>query len=166
LLRYWLSIAIAAALSPSLANSALAQSGATGGTLGKTGKSVSGAAVIKKAPPAKRSNEAARQSTAAPATNGTWHWTARCGLSGTWTGTFRIRGDANQLSGQFALDQPGDDGEIVGGFIDGKRVEIRRKIVVPIGGTLVQVWNGTILGSSMSGVATHTFEKCSFSASL
>lgn len=139
---------------------ASAQSGSTGGSLGKSGKSVSGTVLPKRLP------GSASGSDAIPATRditGTWHWEARCATSGVWTGTVTLAGRPENLTGSFAQDQPGGDGAFLGGSASGTRITFRRRT-----GLLVQIWDGEISdggsGSIIVGRASHALETCSFTA--
>jgi hypothetical protein len=139
-----------------------AQSGTTGGSLGKTNKSVSGS--VKKRVPAGKQKTVVSKTNTLPSYQGTWHWDAKCSLSRRFTGTFILHGQASKLLGKFTMDQPGDDGTIVGGRVKGSRIVIRRKT-----GLLTQTWDGVISGTGknaiITGTASHQLESCSFTAS-
>lgn len=147
----YFAIAIAASL---LAPTALAQSGATGGSLGKSGKSVSGGG----GEGASRSTAPAKATTPSARIAGVWRWVANC-TTGTWNAGFDLRSaGGNQFTGQFV----GDIGSISNGRIVGEQIYFTRNLVVRS-----QNWTATVSGSgaSMSGSLTDPpFGTCTFTA--
>ncbi|MGA2293548.1 hypothetical protein [Bradyrhizobium sp.] len=94
---------------------ALAQAGSTGGTIGKTDKSVSGdeGQQHQKAKVKKRSSTAANEPPVL-SMNGKWMWTAKCDDGSEWAGAF----DLSQTSdGAVSGSANGNDGS---GTISGK----------------------------------------------
>jgi hypothetical protein len=145
-----------------LASSVVTQSGSTGGTLGKTKKSISGT-VKKRVPVAKRKKNTVSRTNSLPNYQGTWRWKVQCPLSRIWTGTFTLNGPASSLHGNFTMDQPGGNGTLLGGSVNGSRIVFRRMT-----GLLNQTWDGVLSGAGKNaiirGTASHARESCSFTA--
>jgi hypothetical protein len=163
-------LAIAFSLMVATAGPALAQSGSTGGSVGKQGKSVSGGDGHRPAAPP-RSREPAQRSAkpqqAAPARSavavgGRWRWTADC-PSGHWNGGWDLtETGSGQFSGNFAGMTIGDAGSITNGRVGGGSLSFTRHFLM-----MTQSWNGRLTGGanpSVQGTITGN-ETCRFQAS-
>lgn len=146
-------ILAAFALAVMLSLPALAQitPGSTGGTIGKTGKSVSGGEDA--APP--RESAATGISVA-----GRWRWSASC-QSGHYNGAFDLsQTGSGQFTGNFAGTGISDLGSITGGRLDGSVIFFTRNL--PLGVT--QHWSGRLISGHISGSISGN-ESCSWQAS-
>jgi hypothetical protein len=142
---------------------ALGQAGSTGGTLGKTEKSISGSGESAPAdgrPPPRTRSMPPMQVTAA-SLEGNWDWEASCTL-GQWQGGMTLHAvSATAFSGEFNKGHTGS----IAGTINGNRLSFIRTWM----GMIKQNWTApvTYAGSSlrMQGPFTDpTRSGCRFSA--
>jgi len=90
--------------------------GSTGGTIGKTDKSVSGGELQQQAP-GHESNIGAASSSL----TGRWQWQADCGFLGRFFGDFRMtQSPGGHLTGQWLRDSGGTTGHIDGTVVGEK----------------------------------------------
>lgn len=141
--------------------SAFAQPGSTGGTLGKTDKSLSGGESTEPSKPSAKSRghnrqEHEREPPAAIA--GRWRWTADCTL-GHWQGEFNIyQSSRERFSGAFAGTSLDDRGTISDGHLNGNNISFIRTSSVA-----TQHWTGQVAGGRMSGSSSGN-ANCSWQA--
>ena len=139
-----------------------AQSGNTGGRLGKSNKSISGK--IKKSVTIRKPKQVNTKSQK-PNNNfsGLWRWEVGCPLSGKWTGTFTISGSSKNVRIKYTEDHRPGSKEIVSGSINYKKIVFRRRA-----GALMQTWDAIISGAdkkaTITGSATHALESCKLRA--
>lgn len=142
---------------------ALGQAGSTGGTLGKTGKSMSGeesppAQETRTKPPAKRGNTDAPDQPAGVSVAGRWRWDADCTV-GHWQGEFDLTETSRgHFNGSFAATSAHDIGTITDGSIsDGSFSFTRTNYLV------TQYWKGRLAGGRMKGTSSGN-ANCSWQA--
>jgi hypothetical protein len=144
-------------------SSALAQAGSTGGTIGKTDKSISGG----EAAPETQTRTKSRSKGQRPidqgnadqplgvSFSGRWAWSAECS-SGHWQGEFNLaptsRGNFNGSFGSTLL------GTIADGHINGASLAFTRKIPF-----VTQYWKGQLAGGRIKGTLSGN-ENCSWEA--
>jgi hypothetical protein len=133
---------------------ALGQAGSTGGTLGKTGKSMSGedspaASETRTKPPTRRSDKDASDQPAGVSVAGRWRWDADCTV-GHWQGEFDLTETSRgRFNGSFAATSAHDIGTITDGSIsDGSFSFTRTNYLV------TQYWKGRLAGGRMKGTST------------
>jgi hypothetical protein len=179
-LRSWCAPIGIAALALSLAAFAnespgLAQAGSTGGTIGKTDKSVSGGGDQAKRhvpksrrlarPKAERGREAESHSVSrAPAVSvaGRWRWSADCTI-GHWRGEFILTPPSgSQFTGYFGHTNSHDVGTITGGHVNGARITFTRHWTEYTGGT--QIWTGHLTSGHIEGTSSG-YGDCQWEAS-
>lgn len=147
-------------------SSGLAEAGSTGGTIGKTEKSVSGGE--RSSEPQSRTNSrpiskgsggassADRSSQSSIA--GRWRYSADCTV-GHWQGEFEIlQGSGGSFSGSFAGTSLADTGTISNGRVSGSSISFTRTSSVA-----TQYWRGGIAGGRMSGTSSGN-ANCSWQA--
>jgi hypothetical protein len=145
---------------------AFGQAGSTGGTIGKTDKSVSGgeSAAEPRTPAKSRSkiqqpidrNISDRSSEVSVA--GRWRWIAVC-PSGRWQGEFDLAGTSQeQISGSFAGTSWHDVGTITDGHVNGSSVSFTRKSAFT-----TQYWKGRLAAGQIKGTLSGN-ENCSWEA--
>lgn len=146
------------------ASLALGQAGSTGGTIGKTDKSISGGqnAAGPNPPTSSRSNGqrpvergASAQSSEAPVA-GRWRWIADC-AGQPWRGVFDlVETSRGHFNGNFAGTSWHDVGTITDGQVNGTSVTFTRT------GQVVQYWRGQLaarrIKGTLSGNATCSWE--------
>lgn len=137
---------------------ACAQAGSTGGSLGKSGKSVTGGGGAPAEKPAVRS----APSTGGYSLNGTWHVRQKCN-----TGDFEIllslkHSSPTSFSGSGQGLTTGSVSTVVDGQLSGRSVSFRRP-----GGLTGDSWTGTLSGNgrSFSGSTKGALWQCTYSAS-
>src|SRR5450631_776566 len=97
---------------------AFGQAGSTGGTLGKTGKSMSGedspaAPETRTKSPAKGIDKDASDQPSRASVAGRWRWDADCGSGGHWQGEFDLADTTRgHFNGSFAATSAHDIGTI------------------------------------------------------
>jgi hypothetical protein len=156
-------IIVVAMLAPSAGGGpAFAQAGSTGGTVGKTDKSISGGNEQEQ-PHAPPQEHAAPARPAAPPAAGRWSWQADC-MNGHYVGAFRLSQSADgQITGEFLDDSgPVKTGHVTGS-ITGEKISLTRER----GNALPQQWNATLSapGKMQGTVASLGIQGCTFSAS-
>lgn len=137
---------------------AAAQSGNTGGSLGKSGKSVSGGA--KKPVASTRSKTTPGGTKRSVDLTGSWTWLAKCKLGST-PGTFTIVHAAdNTFSG--SLTRQTGSGTVKSGRLSGQQITF-----LSTGFPGDRTWTGQISknGRYMSGSISMSWDKCTFTAS-
>jgi hypothetical protein len=149
--------ALGIALSSAAVSGAFAQAGSTGGTIGKTDKSVSGTG--EETPPSRDKIKTPGQGNSAAILTGSWNWRAQCGPL-TPGGVFVIsNASGGRISGDFLSDVTGT----FSGTISGDRISFAR--ILPSVDS-PQRWTGTISWSSgrMAGEITRPLGVCTWSA--
>lgn len=123
---------------------AFAQAGSTGGTLGKTDKSISGESQRETAPAPSQGKHAR-----SPAFSlaGRWRWSADCNDGTHWAAVFVASANDSRT---FALDFNGALGGSGTGSVNSKQVTLFRTVV-----GVHQTWLATLAGNNrMSGTIT------------
>ena len=142
------------------------QPGSTGGSIGKTEKSISGGEGGEPNTPPRSRSKGQR-----PVDNGTsdqpsevsvagrWRWIADCG-GGRWEGEFDLtRTSRGNIGGSFAGTSWHDIGTITDGHINGSRIAFTRKSAVT-----TQYWKGRLAGGRIKGTSSGN-GNCSWEAS-
>jgi hypothetical protein len=139
---------------------ARAQGGSTGGAIGKTEKSISGAQEAPAAPERRQSKKPTRESPAAAVSvTGRWHWVARC-QSGHWTGDFILaESSAGQFTGAFGGTNWADAGTIANGRASAGNVVFTRLTTF-----VTQYWTAKLTDGRMVGSLSGN-ENCQWEAS-
>lgn len=138
---------------------AFAQAGSTGGTLGKTDKSLSG---NESAPVPRRTMPSAKPAQAGSAARslaGSWHWRAQCSDGTNWEAIFVATAAG---SGSASLEFVGALGGKGVGTLSGSHVTLYRSFA-----WTHQTWSATLSGSDrMTGIITSSEGgSCTFEAS-
>lgn len=136
------------------------QAGSTGGTLGKTGKSISGedspAAPDSRA---KRNDKNTPDQASAGTVAGRWRWDADCGAGGHWRGEFDLTDTSRgHFNGSFAATSPHDVGTITNGTVSGGNFSFTR--TNPL---VTQYWKGRLAAGRMNGTSSGN-ANCSWQA--
>jgi len=132
---------------------ALGQAGSTGGTLGKTGKSMSGedspaAPETRTKSPAKRADKDGSEQQSGLA--GRWRWDADCGAGGHWQGEFDLADTSRgHFNGSFAATSAHDIGSITDGSISDGSFSFKRTNYL-----VIQYWKGRLTGGRMKGTSS------------
>jgi hypothetical protein len=168
-MKTWIiAAALSVALSAAGASGAFAQAGSTGGTIGKTDKSVSGGEEAahpresaepdsRPTKPRERENRAASSRSGASVA-GQWRWTADC-PNGHWNGAFAVTEVSNgQFTGEY--DAGAGGGTISNGHVNGGSVSFTRTYVM---GT--QQWSGHLTSGHMAGSLSQGPIDCRWQAS-
>lgn len=154
---------------PGADRAAFAQSGSTGGTIGKTDKSAAGSRDIQEAPKpsatarAKNSGPGYQGKAAAISVAGRWRWTADC-QSGHWAGGFQLtQGVSGQFNGVFLRTNSSDIGTISNGLLGDGVLSFTRTWTVLV--TSSQQWTGQLRegGRHINGSLTGN-ENCAWEA--
>jgi hypothetical protein len=157
-MKTWIiATALGVAFSAAGASGAFAQAGSTGGTIGKTDKSVSGGE--EETSPRRDKTKTPEQGHTAAVLTGNWNWTAHCGPLSPG-GVFVISNvSGTHFSGDFLSDVTGT----LNGSIAGDRISFTR--ILPTMDS-PQRWTGTISWSSgrMTGEITRPLGVCTWSA--
>jgi hypothetical protein len=142
---------------------ACAQTGSTGGKIGKTDKSISGAQsatepdknVSSKSRP---SDQGAGDRSSGPSLAGRWRWTADCSIKG-WHGEFDLTETSRgHFGGSFAGTNWQDVGTITEGRINGTSVSFTRKNAL-----ITQYWTGRLTAGRIKGTSSGN-DSCSWEA--
>jgi hypothetical protein len=142
---------------------ALGQAGSTGGTLGKTGKSMSGedspaAPDAATKSPTKRLDKDVSDQPSGVSVAGRWRWDADCTV-GHWRGEFDLTETSRgHLGGSFAGTSAHDVGTITDGTISGGSVSFTRT-----SSFATQYWKGRLAGGRLKGTSTGN-ANCSWEA--
>ena len=160
--RIALFVFVVALLSLPTITGAQLQPGSTGGTIGKTDKSISGGEERQEtgARPERTNSSTSRgeHTTSESSIAGRWRWDARCG-QGNFQGEFEI-GEGKQFTGAFLSDLPGP---ISNGRRNGNQVSFSRQSLGQW-----QPWTGSLRGSnSMAGSLVRTDaggDRCTWTA--
>jgi hypothetical protein len=128
------------------------QPGSTGGSIGKTDKSISG----------RESNTATKSRSRGEGlterVTGGWNWTADCS-TGHYKGAFDLSETSRgHFSGSFSGTVPDDIGTITDGVLDGASISFTRTTLA------VQYWKGRILAGRIEGSISGT-ASCRWNAS-
>jgi len=143
---------------------ALGQAGSTGGTLGKTGKSMSGEDSPAIPDPAtksqtKRADKDASDQPSGVSVTGRWRWGADCGAGGHWQGEFDLNETSRgHFNGSFAATSPHDVGTITNGTISGGNFSFTR--TNPL---VTQYWKGRLAAGRLKGTSSGNAD-CSWEA--
>jgi hypothetical protein len=134
---------------------AFAQSGSTGGVIGKTDKSVSGGEGAARRPiEGGASDRVSRISL-----TGQWRWNADCSGFGRYSGVFNlVETSRGHFNGNFAGTSSDDIGKITDGVIDGSNISFTRTTLV------VQYWKGELIAGRLKGSLSGN-ANCSWEAS-
>jgi hypothetical protein len=117
------------------------QPGSTGGTIGRTGKSVSGGEE-----PAPKNQQRATSSSRSLA--GAWNWAADC-TSGHYHGVFELSpSGGREFSGRFTGTNISDLGPITNGRLDGAKISFLRHAPP---GDIIQHWIGQLAADHIVG---------------
>ena len=141
------------------------QPGSTGGSIGKTEKSISGGESGEPDTSTKSRSKGQRPvdrgaSNQSPEVSaaGRWHWIAVC-TSGRWQGEFDLAETSRgQISGSFAGTSWGDIGTITDGHINGNSIAFTRTWA-----TGIQYWTGRLAAGRIKGTLSGN-ENCSWEA--
>jgi hypothetical protein len=143
---------------------ALGQAGSTGGTLGKTGKSLSGedspaAPETRTKPRTKEADRDSSDQSPGVSVAGRWRWDADCGAGGHWQGEFDLNETSRgHFNGSFAGTSPHDVGTITNGIISGGSFSFTRTNPV-----VTQYWKGRLAAGRMKGTSSGN-ANCSWEA--
>jgi hypothetical protein len=138
----------------------LVQGGSTGGTIGKTGQSLSGDNPSKATSPEKGRTQPPSS------ISGRWEWTQDCQI-GSYRGHLQIsQTGASRFSGRIFQESPNLSGAIFEGRIQGNQVSFRTTLNL-VGTTGFETWSGSLPGPGrMQGTATTPrVGTCTWSAS-
>jgi hypothetical protein len=127
---------------------AFAQAGSTGGTIGKTDKSVSGGEEATLSPSARPSTRDVKNPSAiAPSIAGQWRWTADCSDGSHFHGVFDLSPTSGgQFTGEFISNDIANVGAIEGGHATGSSISFTRRHPIEI-----QHWEGRLQGGHIEG---------------
>jgi hypothetical protein len=146
---------------------AFGQAGSTGGTIGKTDKSVSGGdnAAEPRTPMSSRSkgqrpiDKGASDQSSEASVAGRWRWTADC-PSGHWQGEFDLdETSRGHVSGSFVRTSWNDTGTITDGHVNGTSVAFTRNATL-----VTQYWTGRLAAGRIKGTLSGN-ENCRWEAS-
>lgn len=142
---------------------AFGQAGSTGGTLGKTGKSLSGEEnpAEPSARTKSRTKSIDRDTSSQPSgvsVTGRWRWSADCTV-GHWQGEFDLaEASRGRFNGSFAGTSVHDVGTISDGSVNGGSISFTRTSSIA-----TQYWRGRLAGTRMKGTSTGN-ANCSWQA--
>jgi hypothetical protein len=141
------------------------QPGSTGGSIGKTDKSISGGESGEPSTPTKSRSRGQRpvdrgssDQSSDVSVAGRWHWSADCSVKG-WQGDFDLAETSRgNISGNFAGTSWYDVGTITNGHINGSSITFTRKNAL-----VTQFWKGHLAAGRIKGTLSGN-DNCSWEA--